>query len=206
LDSVPFGIAINKFGKRFYDEGQDFWPKRYAIWGRLIAEQPDQKAFSIVDSRMLDRFLTSLYRPIEANSVRELAIQLGLEAAAVAQTVSGFNRAVRPGGTFDPGALDDCSTEGLDPPKSHWAVPIQVPPFYGYPLRPGITFTYLGLAVDACARVQMADGRVPNNLFAAGEIMSGNILTSGYLGGFGLTIGTVFGRIAGTEAARHARG
>jgi tricarballylate dehydrogenase len=206
LDSVPFGIAINKFGRRFYDEGQDFWPKRYAIWGRLIAEQPDQQAFSIVDSRMLDRFLTSLYRPIEANSVRELAIQLGLDAAAVAQTVSGFNRAVRPGGTFDPGALDDCSTAGLDPPKSHWAVPIEVPPFYGYPLRPGITFTYLGLAVDACARVQMADGRVVKNLFAAGEIMSGNILTSGYLGGFGLTIGTVFGRIAGTEAARHARG
>lgn len=206
LDSVPFGIAINKWGQRFYDEGQDFWPKRYAIWGRLIAEQPDQQAFSIVDARMLDRFLTSLYRPIEANSVRELAIQLGLDAAAVAQTVTGFNRAVRRGGTFDPGALDDCATEGLDPPKSHWAVPIEVPPFYGYPLRPGITFTYLGLAVDACARVQMGDGRAVRNLFAAGEIMSGNILSSGYLGGFGLTIGTVFGRIAGTEAATYARG
>jgi tricarballylate dehydrogenase len=84
-------------------------------------------------------------------------------------------------------------------------VPIEVPPFYGYALRPGITFTYLGLAVDACARVQMADGRTLKNLFAAGEIMSGNILTSGYLGGFGLTIGTVFGRIAGKEAARHAQ-
>ena len=84
-------------------------------------------------------------------------------------------------------------------------MPIEVPPFYGYPLRPGITFTYLGLAVDACARVQMADGRAMKNLFAAGEIMSGNILTSGYLGGFGLTIGTVFGRIAGKEAARYAR-
>lgn len=206
LDSVPFGITVNKWGKRFYDEGQDFWPKRYAIWGRLIAEQPDQQAFSIVDSRMLDRFLTSLYRPIEANSVRELAIQMGLDASAVAQTVTAFNRAVRRGGTFDPAALDDCATEGLDPPKSHWAVPIEAPPFYGYALRPGITFTYLGLAVDACARVQMADGRVVANLFAAGEIMSGNILTSGYLGGFGLTIGTVFGRIAGKEAGAIARG
>jgi tricarballylate dehydrogenase len=205
LDSVPFGIAINKFGKRFYDEGQDFWPKRYAIWGRLIAEQPDQIAYSIVDSRMLDRFLTSLYRPIEANSVRELAIQLGLDASAVAGTVTAFNRSVKPGGTFDPGALDDCATHGLEPAKSHWAVPIEVPPFYGYPLRPGITFTYLGLAVDACARVQMADGTAVSNLFAAGEIMSGNILTSGYLGGFGLTIGTVFGRIAGREAANYAR-
>jgi tricarballylate dehydrogenase len=205
LDSVPFGIAVNKHGKRFYDEGQDFWPKRYAIWGRLIAEQPDQTAYSIIDSRMLDRFLTSLYRPFVASSVGELAEAMGLDGAWVSNTVRQFNAAVRPGGAFDPGALDNCSTEGLEPPKSHWAVPIEVPPFYGYPLRPGITFTYMGLAVDGCARVQMASGRVVENLFAAGEIMSGNILNSGYLGGFGLTIGTVFGRIAGTEAARYAR-
>ena len=206
LDSIPFGIALNKSGQRFYDEGQDFWPKRYAIWGRLIAEQPDQIAYSIVDARMLDCFLTSLYRPFEAPSVGELAVAMGLDAAAVCETVQAYNAAIRPGGRFDPGALDDCATEGLEPPKSHWAVPITEPPFYGYPLRPGITFTYLGLAVDACTRVRMADGRVMDNLFAAGEIMSGNILSSGYLGGFGLTIGTVFGRIAGTEAARYARG
>jgi tricarballylate dehydrogenase len=204
LDSIPFGIAVNKFGKRFYDEGQDFWPKRYAIWGRLIAEQPDQIAYSIIDSRMLDCFLTSLYRPFEAESVSELAVLLGLDPVVVSGTVSAFNAAVRPGGRFDPAILDNCTTVGLDPPKSHWAVPISEPPFYGYPLRPGITFTYLGLAVDACTRVLMSDGRVIENLFAAGEIMSGNILSSGYLGGFGLTIGTVFGRIAGTEAARVA--
>jgi tricarballylate dehydrogenase len=203
LDSVPFGIAVNRFGRRFYDEGEDFWPKRYAIWGRLIAEQPDQTAYSIIDSRMLDRFLTSLYRPFEGATIDELATQLGLDRQAVSQTVAEFNAAIRPGGTFDPGALDDCATQGLQPAKSHWAVPIEVPPFYGYPLRPGITFTYLGLAVDESARVQMAGGDTMQNLFAAGEIMSGNILSSGYLGGLGLTIGTVFGRIAGTAAAKH---
>lgn len=205
LDSIPFGVAVNKFGKRFYDEGQDFWPKRYAIWGRLIAEQPDQIAYSIVDSRMLDCFLTSLYRPFEASSVGELAAAMGLDAACICETIQAYNAAIRPGGHFDPGSLDDCATERLDPPKSHWAVPILEPPFYGYPLRPGITFTYLGLKVDASSRVHMSDGRVMDNLFAAGEIMSGNILSAGYLGGFGLTIGTVFGRIAGTEAARCGR-
>jgi tricarballylate dehydrogenase len=205
LDSIPFGIAVNKHGKRFFDEGQDFWPKRYAIWGRLIAEQEDQIAYSIVDSTKLDCFLTSLYRPYESQSVAELAAQMGLHGEVVADTVKDFNASIRPGGTFDPGALDDCSTTGLEIPKSHWAVPIAVPPFYGYPLRPGITFTYLGLAVDPCSRVQMSDGSTVDNLFAAGEIMSGNILSSGYLGGFGLTIGTVFGRIAGTEAAHVAR-
>jgi len=206
LDSVPFGIAVNKHGKRFYDEGEDFWPKRYAIWGRHIAEQPDQLAYSLVDSRTIDCFLTSLYRPYEANSIGEVASMLGLDSGVVTETVREFNASIVAGGTFDPGTLDSCHTQGLDPPKSHWAVPIETPPFFGYPLRPGITFTYLGLAVDPCCRVQMSNGSTVENLFAAGEIMSGNILRSGYLAGFGLTIGTVFGRIAGTEAGRYARG
>jgi tricarballylate dehydrogenase len=203
LDSVPFGIVVNGDGYRFYDEGEDFWPKRYAIWGRLIAEQPGQIAYSIVDSRAIDHFLASLYPPYEARSIEELALQLGLEAARVATSVRTFNAAVRRG-TFDPAVLDECCTQGLTPPKSHWAVPIEVPPFYGYPLRPGITFTYLGLAVDQTTCVLF--GHEPaENLFAAGEIMSGNVLSSGYLGGLGLTIGTVFGRIAGREAARCAQ-
>ncbi len=204
LDSVPFGIAVNKYGKRFYDEGEDFWPKRYAIWGRWIAEQPDQMAYSFVDSRTIDCFLTSLYRPYEANTIGEVASMLGLDPTVTTETVREFNASIVPGGTFDPHTLDSCHTQGLDPPKSNWAVPIESPPFYGYPLRPGITFTYLGLAVDQECRVQMASGATVENLFAAGEIMSGNILRSGYLAGFGLTIGTVFGRIAGTEAGRYA--
>jgi tricarballylate dehydrogenase len=107
---------------------------------------------------------------------------------------------VRPG-KFDPAALDDCRTVGLDPPKSHWAVAIDGPPFRGYSLRPGITFTYLGVGVDDRARILMADGEPSANLFAAGEIMAGNILGQGYLAGLGMTIGTVFGRLAGCQAA-----
>src|SRR5207245_317198 len=40
LDAIPFGIVVNQLGRRFYDEGEDLWPKRYAIWGSLIAAQP----------------------------------------------------------------------------------------------------------------------------------------------------------------------
>ena len=205
LDSVPFGIAVNKFGKRFYDEGEEFWPKRYAIWGRWIAEQEDQIAYSFVDSQTIDCFLTSLYRPYEGDSIGEVAEQLGLDPVVTSDTVREFNASIAPGGTFNPAILDDCHTVGLTPPKSHWAVPLVEPPFYGYPLRPGITFTYLGLAVDECCRVMMDSGETVENLFAAGEVMSGNVLRSGYLAGFGLTIGTVFGQIAGTEAGRYAR-
>ena len=203
LDSVPFGIAVNKHAQRFYDEGEDFWPKRYAIWGKLIAQQPDQIAYSIIDAKALPLFMPSVFPPVEAASIGELAIQLGLDAAALTQTVNDFNKAVR-SGNFDSGKLDDCQTEGIEPRKSHWARAIDKPPFYGYPLRPGITFTYLGVSVDEQARVIMQDEHPAKNIFAAGEVMAGNILGKGYLAGFGLTIGAVFGRIAGREAARCA--
>jgi tricarballylate dehydrogenase len=107
---------------------------------------------------------------------------------------------------FDHTRLDGCRTEGLAIDKSHWAQRIDAPPFWGYPLRPGITFTYLGLKVDARARVLMRDGRPLRNVYAAGEIMAGNILKQGYVAGIGMTIGTVFGRIAGESAAQHAGG
>jgi tricarballylate dehydrogenase len=203
LDSVPFGIVVNRDGKRFYDEGEDFWPKRYAIWGGLIARQPDQVAYSIIDSDVIDKFMPSVFHPVEAGSVGELATKLGVDPDAVTASVDEFNRSIQPG-TFDPAELDDCHTVGLTPVKSHWAVPIKKPPFYGYPLRPGITFTYMGVTVDDRARIIMHDGRPSPNMTAAGELMAGNVLGRGYLAGFGLTIGAVFGRIAGKEAASSA--
>lgn len=202
LDCVPFGIVVNKNGERFYDEGEEFWPKRYAIWGRLVAGQPEQIAYSIIDAQSIDLFMPSVFPPIEAGSIGEMAEKLGLDRKALEQTVATYNAATRPG-SFDSTVLDDCTTEGLTPVKSHWARPLSTPPYYGYPLRPGITFTYLSVAVDEQARVIMKNDRPFENIFAAGEIMSGNILGKGYMAGFGMTIGTVFGRIAGEEAARY---
>jgi tricarballylate dehydrogenase len=204
VDSVTLGIMVNKHARRFYDEGEDYWPKRYAIWGRLIAGQPDQIAYSIIDAKSIGRFMPPVYPPFVANSIADLAHALKLDAAALEATVREFNAAVRPG-TFDHTTLDDCRTESLDPPKTHWARAIDTPPFYGYPLRPGITFTYLGVAIDASARMLMQDGKPAANIFAAGEIMAGNVLGKGYLAGIGMAIGTTFGRIAGEEAARHVR-
>lgn len=203
LDCVPFSIVVNRDCRRFHDEGEDFWPKRYAIWGKLVADQPGQIAWSIFDSQTLGLFMPSVFPPIEAPSIAELAARTGLDSAALEATVSEYNAAVRPG-SFDPEKHDDCATEGLAPPKTHWARRLEKAPFYAYPLRPGITFTYLGVEVDGKARVQRTGARPVRNLFAAGEIMAGNILGEGYLAGFGMTIGTVLGRIAGEEAARHA--
>jgi tricarballylate dehydrogenase len=204
LDCVPLGIVVDRAGARFYDEGEDVWPKRYAIWGKLVARRPGEIAYAIVDAKVRDRFMASAFPPFEAQSLRELAAQLTLPAEGLEATVAEFNRAVRPG-TFDAAALDDCRTTGLTPDKTHWAQRIDTPPYWGYPLRPGITFTYFGVRVDGEARVQDASGLPFANVYAAGEIMAGNVLRTGYIAGIGMTIGTVFGRIAGESAARHAQ-
>jgi tricarballylate dehydrogenase len=205
-DSVVFGIVVNKNAQRFYDEGEDIWPKRYAIWGRLVAAQPDQIAYIIFDASSRNSFMPTLFPPIEASSLAALAEKLELDPVALGTTVAEFNAAVRPG-TFDHTVLDDCRccTEGLTPPKSHWARRIETPPYHAYPVRPGITFTYLAARVNKQARMMMKDGKPSANMFAAGEIMAGNVLGRGYAAGMGMTIGSVFGRIAGREAAKNAK-
>ena len=203
LDCVPFSVVVNKHAKRFYNEGEDVWPKRYAIWGRLVAAQDDQVAYSIIDCKSKDLFMPSVFPPITADSIGELAVKLGLDADALISTVSDFNAACQPG-NFHPTELDGMATDALDPPKTNWARPIEDGPFYAYELRPGVTFTYLGFKVDETAQVQGPNGAI-RNLWAAGETMAGSILGQGYLAGFGMTIGTVFGRIAGKEAADYVR-
>jgi len=201
LDCVPFSVVVNRNGERFYDEGEDVWPKRYAIWGRLVAAQPDQVAYCIIDARSLSLFMPSVFPAVQADTVEGLAEKMGLPVAQVRETIDGFNAACGEG-PFMPTELDGLATTGLEPPKTNWARPITQAPFYGYELRPGVTFTYLGLKVDQEARVQSPDGPL-ENLWAAGEIMAGSILGQGYLAGFGMAIGTVFGRIAGQEAGAY---
>jgi tricarballylate dehydrogenase len=205
VDCVSLGIVVNKESKRFYDEGEDFWPKRYALWGRLVAGQPDQIGYSIIDAKSMGKFMPPVFPPVKAATLRELAAALKLDPDALEKSVAEFNAAVRPG-TFDHTLFDDCRTEGLTPPKTHWARAIDTPPFYAYALRPGITFTYLGVGVDEKARMILKDDTPAKNIFAAGEIMAGNVLGKGYLAGIGMSIGTTFGRIAGDGAARHVRG
>ena len=117
------------------------------------------------------------------------------------KTVDAFNAAC-PEGPIDQSVLDGKATQGLEPEKTNWAAPVISPPFTGYPLKPGITFTYMGVEVNDRAEIIMDDGRPAQNLYAAGEVMAGNVLGQGYLAGIGMTIGGVFGRIAGASASR----
>lgn len=203
LDCVPFSIVVNKNAERFYDEGEDVWPKRYAIWGRLVAAQPDQVGYAIIDAKARELFMPSVFPPLQADTLEELAALMELPPEKLRATVDTYNAACGDTSGFHPTELDGVATSGLTPAKTNWARPITDPPFYGYSLRTGVTFTYLGLKVDARAQCS-AQGTKIENLWAAGETMAGSILGQGYLAGFGMTIGTVFGRIAGQKAATYA--
>lgn len=211
VDCVSLGIVVNSAGERFYDEGEDFWPKRYAIWGRLVAQQEGQIAYSITDAKVQSAYMPSLFPPIVANSIAELAdkinsdknLQMSIDEARLTKTINEYNSKVVEG-KFDHTIQDECHTQGLEVEKTHWALKIDTPPFYCYPLRPGVTFTYMGVKVNMDAQVHRADDSLFENLFAAGEIMAGNILTQGYVAGFGMSIGSVFGRLSGANAAKVA--
>lgn len=201
VDCVPFSVVVNRDGQRFHDEGEDVGPKRHAIWGRLVTGQPGQIALVVIDARSRELFMPTVFPPVEADTVEELAAALGLSPGPFIRTIAAFNAACRPG-PFHATEPDGLATRGLSPPKSNWARPIDTQPFLGYVLRPGVTFTCLGLAVGAAACTRKAD-KPMEKLWAAGEIMAGSVLGEGYLAGFGMTIGAVFGRIAGKEAAAH---
>ncbi|MFM8509900.1 MAG: FAD-dependent tricarballylate dehydrogenase TcuA [Betaproteobacteria bacterium] len=204
IDCVSLGVVVNRQAQRFYDEGEDFWPKRYAIWGRLVAQQPGQIAWSIIDAKAVGRFMPPVFPGTVAQTLPELARALGLNEATFMQTLEDYNRACV-AGTFDHTVLDDCRTEGITPAKTHWARPIDKPPFYAYAVRPGVTFTYLGLRTDESTAVHFK-GQASPNLFVAGEMMAGNVLGQGYTAGVGMSIGTAFGRLAGNRAAAAALG
>ncbi|WP_246172946.1 FAD-dependent tricarballylate dehydrogenase TcuA [Thermochromatium tepidum] len=199
--AMPEGIVVDAHGCRRHDEGGDTASTRYALWGRRLADWPDQIGYLILDARGLRAAPPALYPPILADGLAELASRLGIEATRLQATVAAYNAAVRPPNA----AHDDWHTVGLDPPKTSRAHPLTEPPFAAYPMRPGITFTYQGVAVDERARVRLSTGGVVENLFAAGMIMAPNLMPRGYVSGLALSIGIVFGRLAGAEAARHVR-
>jgi tricarballylate dehydrogenase len=154
-----------------------------------------------MDARGLNRALPTALPPIRADTVAALATALGLDAMALETSIRDFNAAIA--AADDVPMIERCTT-GLTPPKSHFAAALTVPPFAAYPLRPGVTFTHFGVAVDDHLRIVRTDGRPMRNVYAAGMIMAANVLGEGYLAGLGVALSTVFGRLAGEQAARQA--
>jgi tricarballylate dehydrogenase len=202
ITAIPLGIVVDRDGRRFHDEGEDARKTHYARWGARIADCPGQIAYLILDARGIGRALPTALPPIRADTVAGLATALGLDQAALETTIRDFNAATE---AADDRPLTERCTTGLTPPKSRGAVALAVSPFAAYPLRPGVTFTHFGVAVDDRMRVVKNDSRPARNVFAAGMVMAANVLGDGYLAGLGVTLSTVFGRLAGGEAAGQTR-
>jgi tricarballylate dehydrogenase len=204
--SYPLGLIVNVEGRRFVDEGADFRNYTYAKYGREILRQPQRLAFQLFDQKVVG-ILREEYRirevsKAEASTIEELAKRLEIDCAGLVRTVAEFNAAVQPG-TFNPAILDGKRTVGVDPPKSNWALPLDTPPFVGYAVTCGITFTFGGLRITPLAEVlDTEDRRIPG-LYAGGELVGG-LFYENYPGGAGLMAGAVFGKLAGEQAALHA--
>ena len=204
--SYPFGIVVNVDGKRFVDEGADFRNYTYAKYGREILFQPQRAAFQIFDQKtkhlLRDEYDIPQVSKVEADSIESLADGLGIDRSGLVETVRLYNAAVADG-NFDPTILDGKGTTGIEPPKSNWALSIDAPPYLGYAVTCGITFTFGGLKIDEQGRVADTEDLSIPGLYAAGELVGG-LFYHNYPGGSGLMAGAVFGKIAGGHAAAYA--
>ena len=206
--SYPFGLIVNAEGKRFVDEGADFRNYTYAKYGKQILTQPQRVAFQLFDQKTL-HLLREEYRipqvtMAEADTIAGLADALDIDPAGLVQTVADYNAACVPG-DYNPTVLDGVRTEGVEPPKSNWALPLDSPPYQGYAVTCGITFTFGGLRINGRGQVMDTSEEPIRGLYAAGELVGG-LFYHNYAGGAGLMAGSVFGRLAGTAAAADVRG
>src|ERR1700676_1559165 len=204
--SYPFSIMVNATGKRFVDEGADFRNYTYAKYGRVVLEQPGQFAWQIFDQKtkhlQRDEYRIRQITKVTANTIEELAHKLeGVNAAEFVKTIEEYNAAVRTDVPFNPNVKDGRCTQGLAVNKSNWANTIDAPPFEGYAVTCGVTFTFGGLRINTDGEVLNTDYQPIRGLYAAGELVGG-LFYFNYPGGSGLMSGTVFGKIAGTSAGR----
>ena len=208
--SYPLSLMINAYGKRFVDEGAEFYGYTYAKYGEEVFKQPEHFAWQVFDAKV-----THMLRPeyhgktatrVTANTLEELAAKLeGVSPEGFLKTVREFNAAVRNDVAFNPAIKDGRCTAGIEPPKSNWANPLDTPPFEAYHTTCGITFTFGGLRIDPeTAQVLDVNLHPIPGLYTAGE-MVGGVFYFNYPLGAGLVSGTVFGRIAGAAAAAAAR-
>jgi tricarballylate dehydrogenase len=202
--SYPLGIIVNIHGERFVDEGADMRNYTYVKYGREVIKQPRRAAFQIFDQKTID-MCREEYRirevtKAEANTIEELARKLEIDPGGLACTVREFNAAVMSDVPYNPAVKDGRGTRGLALPKSNWAQPLDKPPYVGFAVTTGITFTFGGVHITPAGAVLDNEGREIPGLYAAGELVGG-LFYNNYPGGAGLMAGSVFGRIAGRSAA-----
>ncbi len=209
--AYPLGIMVNALGRRFVDEGADFWSGTYAEYGRLILEQPNLFAWQVFDGKvshlLWDEYRAGRAAKVEANTLQGLVGKMeGVDERGFLEEVARFNAAVRTDIPFDPSTRDGRCTTGLPIAKSNWANTVDQGPFEAYQVGCGITSTFGGLRIaPESGQVLDTDLCPIPGLYAAGELVGGLFYFS-YPGGAGLMNGSVFGHLAGSSAALAAAG
>lgn len=203
----PYGILVNLDGERFTDEAPGTIDAHYEPVTRRIYEQRDGLAYVILDARHTRipnyRLAIRTDKPaITGHSIAELAGKLGINAERLQATVARYNAACVPGDSR-PLERDGLATQGLTPPKSNWATPLDEGPFHAYPIISANVFTFGGLKVDEHARVLNSDGDAIPGLYAAGETVG--LYYGNYTGATSVLKGMVFGRLAGLHAGTPAQ-
>ncbi len=204
----PYGIVVDREGRRFFDEGRGLVHETWEAFSRAIHfSTPGRWAWAILDARLFviegyERAIRSEAPPIKADSIAELAQLSGIDSQGLHQTLAGYNAGCTgDAARFDATRADGLAAAGLTPPKSNWARALDRPPFLAWPLVGAIAYTFGGIATNANAEVLGAGGVIPG-LYAAGEI-------TGHFHGsapnaVAVLRALVFGRIAGAAAMKHA--
>jgi tricarballylate dehydrogenase len=201
----PYGIVVDRNGARFFDEGAGLVHETWEQFARdLHFSLPGRIAYAILDAALFDipeygRAIRSELPPERAEKIPELAVRLGIPAAALVQTIAAYNAACTGDASrFDATRMDGlASAPRLSPRKSNWARPLARAPFLAWPLVGAIAYTFGGIETDPDARVLGSDGPI-GGLYAAGEI-------TGHFHGtapnsVAMLRALVFGRIAGRNA------
>ena len=205
--SYPFGLIVNIEGNRFLDEGADFRNYTYVTYGRALLTQPQGVAFQIFDEKVKHLLRDEYHIPqvtmAQADTIEELAKRLDIDPPGLVKTIEEYNAAVRTDIPYNPTVKDGRHTEGITPPKTNWAETIDSPPYVGYAVTTGISFTFGGVKINNRGQVVTNAQEPIPGLYAAGE-MVGGLFYYNYPGGSGLSAGMVFGRLSGTSAGQDA--
>jgi flavocytochrome c len=187
-------IFVNKDGNRFVDEGA-----RRDVMTKALFEQTDATMWVIVDkhsyptgdtknnfNETIDQ-LVEQGRAYKADTIEDLAKQIGVSPENLKKSVDEFNKAV------DKGSKDALG-------RTLFKDKLDTAPYYAGARVPTVHHTMGGIAINTSAQVLDKDGKVIPGLYAAGEV-TGGIHGSNRLGGNALADINVFGRIAGESAA-----